>query len=134
MKRIVLFFAVISALGLTATAQDDSAFVGWMKSVGPTGGSLRKNIEAKNGDGAAADAKKLQATFVQVHEYFSKKGVDDAMKFAMTASATYGEVADLAAAGKFDDASASLKKASATCGGCHAAHREKAADGTYKIK
>ncbi len=134
MKRTLLLFACMSALGLTALAQDDAAYQSWMKTVGSTGGSLRKNLEAKNGDGAAADAKKLQEVFGQVHDYWHKKGSDDAMKFAMTAQEAYGEVATNAAASKFDDASASLKKASATCGGCHSTHREKAADGSWKIK
>lgn len=132
--KALLLIAAISALGVTAFAQDDTAFVGWMKTVGGTGGSLRKNMEAKNGEGAAADAKKLQAAFVEVQGYFTKKGVDDAAKLSATASAAYGEVADFATAGKFDDAAASLKKAGATCGGCHSVHREKNADGTYKIK
>jgi cytochrome c556 len=132
--KYLLILAAISALGVSAFAQDDAAFPGWMKTIGGTGGSLRKNMEAKNGEGAAADAKKLQATFVEVKGYWTKKGVDDAAKMSATASEAYGEVAELAAAGKFDDAAASLKKAGATCGGCHSMHREKAADGTYKIK
>lgn len=134
MKRTLLVLACISALGLTALAQDDAAYQGWMKTVGATGGSLRKNLEAKNADGASADAKKLQDVFVHVHDYWSKKGVDDAMKLAMTASSAYGDVAQFASAGKFDEASDSLKKASATCGACHSAHREKAPDGSWKIK
>ena len=37
--------------------------------------------------------------------------------------------------GKFDDASAAAKQtAQVNCGGCHMAHREKAADGSFKIK
>jgi hypothetical protein len=134
MKHNLVLLACLSALGITAFAQDDAAYVTWMKTVGSTGGSLRKNLEAKNADGAAADAKKLQEVFGHVHEYWVKKGTDDASTFAMTAHDAYGEVATEAAAGKFDDASASLKKASATCGGCHSAHREKAPDGSWKIK
>ena len=40
----------------------------------------------------------------------------------------------LAAAGKWDEAGTSFKKATATCSGCHGAHREKAADGSFKVK
>lgn len=134
MKRTLLFLACITALGLSALAQDDATYQGWMKTVGATGGSLRKNLEAKNGDAAAADAKKLQGVFEQVHSYWEKKSVEDAAKLSMTASTAYGEVAQDASAGKFEDASEALKKASATCGACHSAHREKAADGSWKIK
>jgi hypothetical protein len=132
--KVLVLFAALSALGLSAFAQDDAAFVGWMKTVGGTGGSLRKNIAAKNGDGAAADAKKLQETMTQVSAFFKAKSADDAFTGATAAAAAYGEVATAAAAGKFEDADASLKKAGATCGPCHMAHREKNADGSYKIK
>jgi mono/diheme cytochrome c family protein len=105
-----------------------------MKTAGATSGSLRKNLDAKNGEAASADAKKLQEVFEQVHDFWHKKNVDDAMRFAMGARDGFGEVAEQASAGKFDDASATLKKTTANCGGCHAAHREKAADGSWKIK
>jgi hypothetical protein len=114
-------------------AQDDADYQGWMKSVGATVGSLRKNLEAKNGDAASADAKKLQEIFGHVHDYWLKKNVSDATKFASDAGEGFGTLADQAAAGKFADASATLKTTSANCGGCHAAHREKTADG-FKIK
>jgi mono/diheme cytochrome c family protein len=134
MKRILLFTACFTALAVTALAQDDADYQKWMKTVGATSGSLRKNLEAKNAEAASADAKKLQETFEQVHDFWQKKKVDDAMKFAMDAREGFGAVAEQASAGKFDDASATLKKAAANCGGCHAAHREKAADGSWKIK
>jgi hypothetical protein len=134
MKRFLLMTTCFAALGVTVVAQDDAEYHGWMKSVGATSGSLRKNLEAKNADAAAADAKKLQEIFGQVHTYWSDKKVDDAMKFAMNAGTGFGEIAGQAAAGKFEDASATLKTTSANCGGCHNAHREKSADGSWKIK
>lgn len=133
MKRFLLIGSWVIALGITMAAQDDADYQGWMKSVGATVGSLRKNLEAKNGDAASADAKKLQAIFGHVHDYWLKKNVSDATKFASDAGEGFGTLADQAAAGKFADASATLKTTSANCGGCHAAHREKTADG-FKIK
>ncbi len=134
MKRFLLMTTCFAALGVTVVAQDDAEYQGWMKSVGATSGSLRKNLEAKNADAAAADAKKLQEIFGHVHDYWSGKHADDAMKFAMNAGMGFGEVAEQAAAGKFEEASATLKTTSSNCGGCHTAHREKAADGSWKIK
>lgn len=134
MKHILLLTACLTALTITVLAQDEADYQKWMKSIGPISGSLRKNLEAKNGEAASADAKKLQDVFEQVHGFWQKKSVDDAAKLAADARDGFGEVAAQASAGKFDDASATLKKASATCGGCHMAHREKAADGSWKIK
>jgi len=134
MKRFLLMTTCFAALGVTVVAQDDAEYKGWMKAAGATSGSLRKNLEAKNADAAAADAKKLQEIFGHVHDYWNDKHVDDAMKFAMAANAGFGDVAEQAAAGKFEDASATLKTTSANCGGCHAAHREKSPDGSWKMK
>jgi hypothetical protein len=124
----------VIALGVTALGQDESDYQKWMKTVGGTAGSLRKNLEARNGDAAAADAKKLADVFSQVHDFWHKKSVDDAMRFAMDARDGFREVAEQASAGKIDDASVSLKKAMANCAGCHTAHREKGADGSFKLK
>lgn len=128
---------VVSALLISASlfAQDEEKdYQGWMKTTGATAGSLRKNLEAKNGEGAQADAKKLQEVFADVHDFWMKKKIDSATKFATDAQSGFKEVGQLAADGKFDEASATLKTTMANCGGCHNAHREKAADGSWKIK
>jgi hypothetical protein len=134
MKHILLSTICLTALAVAVLAQDEADYQKWMKTVGATSGSLRKNLEAKNGDAASADAKKLQEVFGQVHDFWHKKNVDDAAKFAMNARDGYREVAEQASAGKFDEASATLKATSANCGGCHSAHREKAPDNSWKIK
>ena len=134
MKRTLFLTACFAGLVLTVCGQSEADYQKWMKTVGATSGSLRKNLDAKNGDAASADAKKLKEVFEQVHIFWNKKNVDDAMMSAMQASTAFGDLASQAAAGKFDDAAATLKKATVTCGGCHAAHREKAADGSWKIK
>jgi len=133
MKSILLFTVGLAALA-AAFAQGGADYQKWMKTVGATSGSLRKNLDAKNAEAASADAKKLEDIFGQVHDFWHKKNADDAMTLAMSARDGFHEVAGQASAGKFDDAAASLKKASATCGACHNVHREKAADGSWKIK
>jgi hypothetical protein len=126
--------AITLALGTAVFAQGDADYQKWMKTAGGTAGSVRKNIEAKNGEAASADAKKLEEVFKQVHDYWHGKGVQDAMTLAMDASAKFKEVAEFASGGKFDDAAASLKNAMSNCATCHNAHREKAADGSWKMK
>jgi hypothetical protein len=132
MKRTLLFAVSAAALAFAVFGQDEADYQKWMKTIGAASGSLRKNLEAKNADGASSDAKKLQEAFEQVHDFWHKKKVDDAAKFAMDARDGFRDVAQQASAGKFDDATASLKKTAANCAGCHKAHREKTADG-WKI-
>ena len=118
MKHILLSAVCLTALAVAVLAQE-ADYQEWMKTVGATSGSLRKNLEARSGDAASADAKKLQEVFGQVYEFWHKKNVDDAAKFAMNA-----RDGEQASAGKFDEASVTLKATSANCGGCHSARRE----------
>jgi hypothetical protein len=104
MKRAALF-AMWLLVGAVAWSQSDAQFQTWMKNVGASCGSLKKNLDGKNGDAAAADARKLHAMFTDVHGFFKKKNSEDAMKFAMGASDGFDKVAMEASTGKFDDAS-----------------------------
>ena len=132
--RKALFLLSMLTISVTAFAQDEKEYQDWMKTTGATAGSLRKNLEAKNGEAAAADAKKLQGVSTQVHDFWMKKKIDNATKFASSAQDGFKEIGQLASSGKFDEAAATLKTTMANCGGCHNAYREKAADGSWKIK
>ena len=78
--------------------------------------------------------RRSKTTLTKVAAYWQSKNVSDAVKFAQDAKSGFAQVAELASAGKFDDASAAMKTAQANCGGCHMAHRERAADGSFKMK
>ena len=124
---VLALSAVIAGLG-----QDEQEYTGWMKTIGASAGSLRKNIAAKSAD-AAKDAKALEEAFGKVHKFWMQKKIDGAMKFAADAQSGFREVAAKAAAGDFEGADAALKTASANCAGCHKVHREKV-EGGWKIK
>ena len=95
-------------------------------------GSLKKAADAKAGSDATAAAKQLDTVFAEVATYWSKRSADDAVKYSEDARAAANEIAT--AVGSSGDTSAGFAKLGATCKGCHAGHREKAADGSYKIK
>jgi cytochrome c556 len=134
MRRIYVPAVVAALLVFGALAQSDGDYQGWMKSTGATMGSMNKNIAAKNGAGAAADAEKLGATFKQVEEFWKKRGgADDAVNFAMKAQTAAAAIAKAATAGNLDEAAAQVKSLQANCGGCHMAHRE-GTPGSFKIK
>jgi hypothetical protein len=133
-QRTYVFTAL--TLGLTAglaLAQSDSDYQGYMKTVGAINGSLQKNLAAKEGSAAAADAKKLQDTFKLVEAFWEKRNVPDAINFAKQARAGAAEVAKSAMAGNIDQATADAKTMAMNCAGCHMAHREKTESG-FKIK
>jgi hypothetical protein len=134
MKVSVVLAGVLLCVSVAVWAQEDADYQSLMKSNGATVASLRKNLDAKAGDAAAADAKTLQDNFGKVSAYWQKKNVSDAMKFAADAQNGFKNVAQLAAAGKFDEAADATKMAQTNCAGCHMAHREKAPDGSWKMK
>ena len=133
MKRAVLLVAGILCLSVAVSAQEKAEYQTWMQTISATARSLNENLEAKAGDAAAADAKKLQEVFSQVLAFWAKNNISDAMKFSMDAQSGFQEVAELASAGKFAEATEAVGKAR-TCGGCHRAHRERAEDGSYIMK
>ena len=132
MKRVLLAIACAAALSFFVFAQD-ADYQKWMKDVGATNTALGKELSAKSPD-AANDAKKLADLFGPVHDYWQKKGVDDAAKEAGDAQAGFKQAADLLSAGKFDEAGAAVKAATNNCASCHMDHRERHPDGSYSIK
>lgn len=134
MRKTYLLAAMAALLVAGVLAQSESDYQAWMKSNPVNMGSLNKNIAAKDGAAAAADAQKLEATFKQVEDFWKKRGgADDAVNFATKAQAAAAAIAKDASAGNFDQAAADVKSLQANCGGCHMAHRE-GTQGSFKIK
>jgi hypothetical protein len=124
----------VTAMMSWAATPDEAKLRTAMKLAGSTHGAMGKKIAAKDAT-AADDAKKLEAAFKgDTTDYFKDAKMEDAVTSSATAVSEYKAVAEAVAAGKWEEAAASHKKASATCMGCHSAHREKLADGSYKVK
>lgn len=135
MKKTMFVVAGCMTLLLgVAFAQDDHELAGTMKTISAASGGLRKTIAAKDGTETAESAEKLVAAFKMVQSHFEEHHMEDGVKFAHTADEAAANLAAAAKAGEWDKASAELKTIGAQCQGCHAAHREKLPDGTYKMK
>jgi hypothetical protein len=135
MKKTILVMAgCVTLLLRVASAQDHAELAAAMKTAGAATGSLRKSIAAKDGPETAATAEKLAAAFKPVLAHFEEHHMDDGIKFAQTMNIASKNLAAAAKAGDWDKASDEFKTVGAQCQGCHAAHREKLPDGTYKMK
>jgi cytochrome c556 len=135
MNKTILVMAGCASLLLgMASAQDHNELMGAMKTAGAANGSLRKSIAAKDSTETAATAEKLAAAFKTVQTHFEEHHMEDGIKFAQTANKASMNLAAAARAGEWDKASSELNTLGAQCQGCHAAHREKLPDGTYKMK
>jgi hypothetical protein len=124
--------ALAAMMAASAWAQSDADYQGYMKAVFAANGSMQKNVAAKSAD-AAADAKKLQETFMMVEAFWKGRNADDAVGFAQRAQTIAGTVGKDVAAGDFDKAQMDAKSIGAVCGMCHMAHRE-GMPGNFHIK
>lgn len=129
---VVLAFALL--MGSAVWGQTAEEYQEWMKSNGAAVADLSKNLAAKNASAAIMDANTIQENISKSMIYWQIKKVPDALKFAAGVKEGFANVIVLVNQGKFDEASVAAKTAQANCGGCHMAHREKAADGSFKIK
>jgi hypothetical protein len=125
-------------MGAALWAQGDKTdypeYQGWMKSNAATAADLTKNLTAKDGAAAHTDVRKLQENLAMVMAYWQSRNIADGVRFALDGTYGLAQVDVLVNQGKFDEAAAALKTAQGACAGCHMAHREKAADGSFQIK
>lgn len=134
MKKAHILAVIVTLIaGTFLFAQSDADYQGYMKIIGPTNGSLGKNIAAKDAKATEADAHKMLDAMKKVEAYWQAKGATDAVNFAKNASTALEAVAKSAAAGNMDQAANDAKGIGPNCGGCHGAHREKT-DSGFKIK
>lgn len=140
MRRALLLSSLtaVVAFGLTVVANEKPTadFQNVMKSNGAIAGpmGLRGHIPAKDYDGIAKDAATLKENYAKIEAFWTQKKVDDAIAFSKAGAKG---AADLEAAAKAkDDAAiaAANTAVTATCGGCHMAHRERLPDMTFEIK
>ena len=118
-----------------AQSNDDFAeYQSWMKSNAATAADLNKALTAKDAVAAHNDVRKLQETLAMVMAYWQARNIDDGVRYSLDGTYGLAQVDVLIQQMKFDEAAAALKTAQASCGSCHMAHREKAADGSWKIK
>jgi hypothetical protein len=131
----ISFVLAASALALAAatitSAQDD--YPALMKAAVAANGGLQKSVASDPGS-VADNAMKTKEAFAKIEAFWAKKNASDAVTFAKNIEADADDAHAAAMAGKADDASAAAKKIGANCGGCHAAHRDKAPDGSFVIK
>lgn len=135
MKNTTILVAACSAFVLgVAFARDHEEFEAWMKDTNANFTSLRKTVVAKNGPETAAAADKLAGLFEPVKSHFEEHKMADGIGFAKSGHDAAMDLASAAKSGDWDKASADLKTIGGACQSCHAAHRIKNPDGSYKMK
>ena len=130
---VLIGFCMLVALGLTLIGQE-AGLPPIMQSNRMVMPSLNMNIMAKNADGAAADAQKLQQNFTQANDIFKALKSDDAAGMAKAAADDAGTVLKSIQGGNWDAAGTQAGAVQKRCGACHMAHREQLPDKSFKFK
>lgn len=133
MRRLLLLPLSLCLAACLLSAQDEAEVSKSMKTIGKSMGALR-SMESKTSPEAVENAEKIVAAFHATHTYWNKKEVSDAMKWNEESTAAAEQLLAAMKAGEQEKAAAAYKTLGGSCRGCHDAHREKLADGSYKIK
>jgi Cytochrome C' len=133
MKTFKFTAALLLAAGLTAVAEEYPEFVTWMKTTGTASDELKK-MEQKTGEQAMRRAERIAGAYENMIGFWRQRNTSDAVKWSEDGKAAAMQLASAAYANDAEKANAALKALNGTCRSCHEAHREKIADGKYRIK
>lgn len=113
---------------------EENAFDNVMKEINPAFTALRAAIDQSSADAAKTNTAILKKGFIAAAAFFSGRKTADATGFAEEALKLSTSIEQAAAAGKWDDARTTSGTLQQLCQTCHAAHRDRADDGTYRVR
>jgi hypothetical protein len=112
----------------------EEAFDKVMKQVSAANTALRPALDGSSADGTKEQTAILKKMFAEAQAFFKTRGLADAVEWAGTALKHVEAVEQAAAGGKWDEARTSSGNLAQMCQTCHAAHRERMEDGTFRIR
>ena len=130
---IVIIVAAICA-GSASFAQQKRPYDELMKDIAATYASVKKNIDAKAGAAAAADAVKLEGLFKDTEGLWAQFKTKDALDAAKGAQQGAAAIVGAAKANDMQKAQTSYAGVGKFCAACHTSHREQMPDKSYRIK
>src|SRR5690242_1604480 len=134
MKALKCLLTGCLAVGIAISlwAEVDPDFQAAMKGAAAACGRVKKNVDAKaNPEDMAKDAEEVAQNFRKMGGFWKQRQADDAMQLCRQAFGAAMGISKAAKAGNMEEAEAQFKALTGTCAGCHKAHRDKAADGSY---
>ena len=140
-KPVVIATSVINVAGIDVMRRlpppmtaDEEAFQKIMKQVGTSNAAMRKGMEASDVKLAAENAVLLRQAFTEAETFWKRRSRTDAVTWAQDAKKLSDTIHRAAVAGKWDEVKTSATTLGQTCQSCHAAHRERFDDGSFRIK
>ena len=121
------------AAGVAVVAEENTEFVTWMKATKGATDDLKK-MEQKTGEQAVRRAERIGTVYESMIGYWRQRNASDAVKWSEEGKAAALQMATAAYSGDGEKAKAAFEAMSNGCKSCHDAHREKIAEGKYRIK
>ena len=112
----------------------EEAFDKTMKAVSGANTAIRKGIEESSLDLTKEQAAILKKGFMEAQLFFKSRNTTDAVGWAQDAYKFTDQIEQAAVAGKWDDVKTAATSLAGMCSTCHAAHRERFDDGTFRVK
>jgi hypothetical protein len=113
---------------------EEIAFDKTMKTVQPTFGSLRTALDGSSAADAKQHAATLKNAFIEAQLFFKNRGTADAAGWAQDALKLVETIEKASGASQWDEARTSAASLQQLCATCHAAHRERMDDGTFRVR
>ena len=117
-----------------ADAIDEQEFKKLMKEVGRVAKGFKDNADARNAGAVQNDSSRVAEIYSQMAGFWKTRGTDDAAKWSVSSATAAKATAAAAKAGDWEKVKSSWGAVGKNCKDCHDAHREKLADGSYRIK
>ena len=140
-KPVVIATSVINVAGIDVMRRlpppmtaEEEAYQKIMKQVGSSNAALRKGMEASDVKLASEHAVLLRQSFSEAEAFWKKRSRNDAVTWSQDAKKLSDTIHRAAAAGKWDEVKTAATTLGQTCQSCHAAHRERFDDGSFRIK
>jgi len=113
---------------------DDETLSAIMKQVSPASAALRTAAGGNDAAGVAARTAELKKLFASAQVVFTARNITTAVNWSADAIKYADTAGTAASATRWTDVAAAAASLNQVCSACHAAHRERQDDGTYRLK
>ena len=105
-----------------------------MKAINPAFAALKAAVDGSNAGDVARNTAQLKPAFAQTEKIWDDVGQSSAGQWARDAQDFIASIEHDAAKGDWDHVKFAAGKLNALCGSCHTAFRDRADDGTFRMK
>lgn len=113
---------------------DDIVLGGHMRAINPAFTAVRGGLDKPDAAQIKEQLAAIRKAFAEVETFFKGKSMTDAMKWSADSLKIVAAMEQSAAGAKWDELKASAGSLQQTCAACHAQHRERMEDGSYRLK